>query len=199
MHRIDGEAHDGNTFTDGDPLVPTPATVITADWLNAVQEEIANAIEDLGGTLSKPDNTQLVTRLLAVFGRLAVANTWTAKNTFNVDGDGWQNLSFNTGWGNDVGTIVPCQYRIDSFGRCWLRGEAVRSSGTSPHIGTLPVGARPPLTRGWQSIAQTNTVAGYAALQISGVGAGSPGQIIVIDSSATSVSLHGVCFYIDGM
>lgn len=64
MHRIDGPAAaPGALFTEGDPNVGTPATVVTDDWLNAVQEEIANVIEGAGAALSKPSNEQL---LLAV-------------------------------------------------------------------------------------------------------------------------------------
>lgn len=64
MHRIDGPAAaPGGVFTEGDPAVGTPATVVTDDWLNAVQEEIAAVIEGGGVALSKPSNDQL---LLAV-------------------------------------------------------------------------------------------------------------------------------------
>ena len=59
MHKIDGAGHSSNTFTEGDPQVPTPATVVTDDWLNAVQAEIVEVIEHASLTLSKPDNTQL--------------------------------------------------------------------------------------------------------------------------------------------
>lgn len=65
MHRIDhitkatnlhGTGKDG--FTAGSVATQSPATVITSDWANAVQEEHANAVE-LFAALSKPDNTQL--------------------------------------------------------------------------------------------------------------------------------------------
>jgi hypothetical protein len=47
-------------FTRGNPSTSTPATVVTDDWLNAVQEEIANVIEGVGGILDKGARTQLV-------------------------------------------------------------------------------------------------------------------------------------------
>lgn len=40
-------------FTKGDPDTAMPATVVTADWANAVQEEIATAILESGGALDK--------------------------------------------------------------------------------------------------------------------------------------------------
>lgn len=61
MHRIDGPAAaPGGHFTEGDPNVGTPATVVTDDWANAVQEEICNVIEGAGQALAKPNNAQLL-------------------------------------------------------------------------------------------------------------------------------------------
>jgi hypothetical protein len=60
MHRIDGTGATGeNQFTEGDPTQAVPATTVTAAWLNAVQEEVATAIEDQGLALDKEDNGQL--------------------------------------------------------------------------------------------------------------------------------------------
>lgn len=63
MHRIDGEGHVGNQFTEGVPNV-TPATVVTADWCNAVQEELVFVIEEAGITLDKENNEQLLEAVL---------------------------------------------------------------------------------------------------------------------------------------
>ena len=64
MHRIDGPAAaPGGLFSEGDPAVGTPATVVTDDWCNAVQFEIENVIVGSGAALAKPDNTQLVTAI----------------------------------------------------------------------------------------------------------------------------------------
>jgi microcystin-dependent protein len=61
MHRIDGPAAaPGGHFTEGDPNVGTPATVVTDDWCNAVQEELANVVEATGAVLAKPNNAQLL-------------------------------------------------------------------------------------------------------------------------------------------
>ncbi|MEE9357456.1 phage tail protein [Candidatus Vondammii sp. HM_W22] len=66
MHRIDGPGHNNNVFTEGDPQTATPATQVTDDWLNSVQEEIAAVIEEDGGALDKADNTQLLTKIQAL-------------------------------------------------------------------------------------------------------------------------------------
>lgn len=46
-------------FTEGDPLTATPPTVVGADIMNAIVEELANAITDSGQPLDKGDTTQL--------------------------------------------------------------------------------------------------------------------------------------------
>lgn len=67
MHRIDGPgATVDNLFTEGDPLTATPATVVTAAWLNALQEEMAGVVEGAGETLDKEDNAQLLAAIQAL-------------------------------------------------------------------------------------------------------------------------------------
>lgn len=71
MHLIDhSTAAPGGLFTEGNPLTGTEATIVTADWLNAVQLEVANAVEGAGLELEKADNTQLLQAIQA----LIVAN-----------------------------------------------------------------------------------------------------------------------------
>ncbi len=59
MHRIDADAHVGNLFDEGDPLVPRQPTQIDFHWLNAVQEELVNAITAASVALVKGTNNQL--------------------------------------------------------------------------------------------------------------------------------------------
>ena len=54
-------------FQGGDPGSGTPATILTADWLNAVQEEICTVIDEAGLTLSKTDRGQLLEALNAIY------------------------------------------------------------------------------------------------------------------------------------
>lgn len=60
MHRIDGAGHVGNMFVAEDPATSRPPTEITATWMNAVQEEIANVIAAAGLNLSAAEDDQLV-------------------------------------------------------------------------------------------------------------------------------------------
>lgn len=75
MQRIDGADVSGvlpapaatvapGYFTEGNPGAGVPATVVTADWLNAIQEELIGLIVTVGGLApDKASTTQLVTAL----------------------------------------------------------------------------------------------------------------------------------------
>lgn len=78
MHRIDGAtaaatlpapaAVSGTPgyFTGGDPAVPTAPTVVDADWLNAIQEELAAVVLGAGLALAKANNGQLLAAIQAL-------------------------------------------------------------------------------------------------------------------------------------
>lgn len=64
MKRIDhpsaGQDRSGKRiFTEGNPQIGTPATVLTASWLNTVQEELCNLLERNGVQLDGGDSSQL--------------------------------------------------------------------------------------------------------------------------------------------
>jgi hypothetical protein len=84
MFRIDSEgATLDNKFTEGDPSLGVPATVVSADWLNSVQEEMAGFIEYNGLTLEKTNSGQLQAALLEFFlrgGRQSPINQSLANN-----------------------------------------------------------------------------------------------------------------------
>lgn len=67
MIRTNGEDHVNHMFSDGVPEQGKQATVIDAEWLNAVQEEIAQFIELAGLTLNGSNPHQLRDALLAIF------------------------------------------------------------------------------------------------------------------------------------
>lgn len=92
MHRIDGDGHVANQFTEGVPGVQV-ATQITGDWLNALQEELAGVITGAGLTLNKADNGQLRKALNARLGSsvflsaadLAVSNSSSTDGVVGID------------------------------------------------------------------------------------------------------------------
>lgn len=79
MHRTDDDANVANKFDPGDPDVPRQPTLVSADWLNAVQEELCNAIENAGVTLVKGTWTQLQ----SIMANLSTTQTFTGTKTFN--------------------------------------------------------------------------------------------------------------------
>lgn len=69
MHRIDAPgATAQNLFTEGNPAQGIPATEVSDDWLNDVQEELATVIEDAGITLVKGTQDQLKAAILSMIG-----------------------------------------------------------------------------------------------------------------------------------
>jgi len=101
MHTIDGPgATEQNAFTKGNPANGTPATVVTDDWLNATQEEIANVIETALLTLNKEDNTQLyqaIQLLIANATQSSGLSTGDVKFTIKIVADpGWILLNDGT-------------------------------------------------------------------------------------------------------
>ena len=112
MHRIEAPgATDNNRFTEGNPAAGVLATEVSADWLNAVQEEIVGVITAAGmepQTAETEDYTQLaaaIARLIldagnlgappgqvAMFAGDAAPNGWLAMNGATVSRAAYPNL-----------------------------------------------------------------------------------------------------------
>lgn len=75
MHAIDGDgATEDGRFQGGSPAIGQQATVVTAEWLNAVADELISLVTGLGGALSKEDNSQIAPLLLtALASKLSLA------------------------------------------------------------------------------------------------------------------------------
>lgn len=79
MHRIDSpSATPDNKFTEGSPTGGVAATVVTAAWLNDLQENVSEVIEAAGIPLSKGNSAQLFDAIQALFlGSLGVGGSTT--------------------------------------------------------------------------------------------------------------------------
>lgn len=66
MHRTDAEDNVDGRFTDGSAEQGRLATVIGAKWLNSVQEEIANLLEE-NGVILDPENESQLAEMFAPF------------------------------------------------------------------------------------------------------------------------------------
>jgi hypothetical protein len=70
VHRIDSSGHFRNLFTEGDILQGIPATTVSGDWLNDVQEELCTVIEASGASLIKGRGDQLLAAITLLAARV---------------------------------------------------------------------------------------------------------------------------------
>lgn len=75
MHLTDGSGHVNNAFVEEDVGAGRPASQVTADWLNAVQSEIASVILEDGQALSKADSQQLAKAVVSLITKASSAHT----------------------------------------------------------------------------------------------------------------------------
>lgn len=134
MHRIDttdvetdkhGSGKDG--FTEGSPTVPTPATTVSADWLDTQQEEVANFLEGYDETLTKSDNNQLL-KLIRKIALGICATNWFSDEI--ASGQSFQGVAVATNLGAlrivAVGLSGLIYYRDDlaDAGTVWAAATA---------------------------------------------------------------------------
>jgi len=88
-------------FTNGNPATATPATVLDADWFNAVMMELVNIVTAASITPTKGTNSQVLTALQALFSQqsqtFGVGQTMT-----DVSGS----RAFNTNYTNTTGKPI---------------------------------------------------------------------------------------------
>ena len=89
---IDTDGNVGGLFTEGNPGLGQPATVVGASWLNdTVQEELVNVVLSEGLTLNKASNTQL---LQALSLKIGAATGLMMQSDTPISWDG-ANIEFN--------------------------------------------------------------------------------------------------------
>jgi hypothetical protein len=70
MHKIDGPGHANGQFVNEDPDLGRAPTVVTPEWLNAVQGELVALVQAAGIALDKGNSAQVLEALNAgVFAR----------------------------------------------------------------------------------------------------------------------------------
>lgn len=208
MHRIDGPgATADHKFTDGDPVGGVPATVVTDDWLNEIQEEIMSVLAAASIAPVKGTQNQLLGAIRALAaGRLINITTFTSSGTFTPNastkslrvrglgggGSGGYSLATaanqtSTGTGGDAG----------AFGEIWVTsgitatavtvgGGGIGAAGGQSAFGTLLVcpGGAPGINGGAFSAPGQNVRTG-ALLQPTGTG-------IFIFKGAGAGGLNGI-------
>lgn len=89
-------------FTDGSAVGGVPATVVPAEWLNAVQQELINAIVDAGITPSKSSYNQLSTAIKSALpGRILNIRALTGSGAYTPTPS--TRLVWVRGWGGGGG------------------------------------------------------------------------------------------------
>ena len=88
MHRIDSPGSVDGRFQPGNPAIGQRATLLPADWLNAVQEEVANVIEFAGITLEKGNTEQLRDAIVALISGVVGDGSGAVPTTRTVTGAG---------------------------------------------------------------------------------------------------------------
>lgn len=67
MYEIDSDGSVSGQWSNGDPTIPVPATVMDATWLNAVQAELINILTAASISPVKGTNNQVLAALRALF------------------------------------------------------------------------------------------------------------------------------------
>lgn len=92
MHKIDGAGHVNNEFVIEDLATNRPPTEITAEWLNTIQNEIANVVLDVPAALEKNNNSQLLAAIPLVVGKALGALATAAGFAFSFGPNGYFKL-----------------------------------------------------------------------------------------------------------
>ncbi len=175
MHRTTGDANVANLFDEGDPEEPRQPTQIDASWLNDVQEEICNAIEEAGITLVEGTQDQLIDAIPVITQQFTITRTSPS--------------SFANSW---VDGGVPAKYYKDSAGLVHLEGSVTHpSDGNSVEIFTLPTGFRPPAERFFAIPTFASMQNAYVKVQADGV----VKMVTTSGAAARTVLLDAVAFH----
>lgn len=81
MHKIDGAGNINGQFVSEDAAAGRPPTLVTPEWLNAVQGELVALVEAAGLTLDKANPAQV---LQAIQLRKSLCTVFTASGSFTV-------------------------------------------------------------------------------------------------------------------
>jgi len=83
MHKINSPGHDNNQFVDEDPNNAISGTILSASWLNTLQEELINILVLAGITPSEADDDQLAAAFILLGGSKEWADILNKPSTFN--------------------------------------------------------------------------------------------------------------------
>lgn len=125
MHRIDADGNVNGKFSDGNPEQGSLATVIDAKWLNDIQEEICNLLEDNGVNLDSDNDEQLKTLFHDLIRGHYVAQ-WH-RNPVDIDASGLR-ITTSPGYGIDINSDeASITVDVENEIKTVIDGEGVKS------------------------------------------------------------------------
>lgn len=139
MKRIDAPGHDGNRFVGGNPLLGVNGTIVSPDWLNNVQEELATVVEVEGGTLDGTSFDQVHQAITGMVLRLTgsvldfVAGSNLTAGDVHLEGDALGIVAATVTTGNQARLILRGIFTLlpKAAGEVWSPGDAVYWTGTA--------------------------------------------------------------------
>jgi len=196
MKRID--TPDGR-FAAGDPVTRKPGSLVTSTWMNALQDEICNVIEQAGLTLDENDQTQLRTAI----GNM-ISGAIATHNHVIADVTGLQsalNGKLNTSGGTLTNNLTVNGFFIakatDSKNAVlFLRDSAGNNHGNvfwdriNDRVNLSRYDPETGVTAGWLRINTNNTVQTSHAITAPGFN----GKATSADKLHTSPTINGVSF-----
>lgn len=174
MHKIDGPGHVGGQFVSEDAATGRAPTVVTPEWLNAVQGELAALVAAAGLALDKSNSAQVLAALKMIFGDGPGAVSFFARSTAPVgylkaNGAAISRTAYAALFAS-VGTTFGVGDGATTFNLPDLRGEFLRGfddgrgvdvgrtlgtfqdHGLQKHIHELPTGSGSPGSDGFWGV-----------------------------------------------
>lgn len=114
MHEISGPTAVNNHFVDGSST--QSGTVVTADWLNTVQDEVCNLITSVGIPLNSEgndDKKQLIAAITKIIGN-AVVNFVTQTDLTNLSNK-VSTLATQSDLSALAARVTTCEQQIQSI------------------------------------------------------------------------------------
>jgi hypothetical protein len=153
-------------FTEGNAETATPATVVSADWLNAVQEEIIAVLTQAGIAPDKTVRTQLRDAILAI-GNTGGGGTLskTSANSPFTQTTSQRSFKWNTAGGACVHNL-PAAASMDGAEVTIVKTNAAGSTLTITPNGAETINAETtlPMTQQWDNVVLKSIGSGWIVI-----------------------------------
>ena len=159
-------------FDPGEPSTNTKGTMVTANWLNAIQEEVANTIEGFGETLDPGQDDQLFSVLASYLQRKSFIDGLVLSNSADADHD----ISIGVGVASDStgAALIKLTSQITKqIDAAWVEGDDLGglfdgsvAADTTYHVFLIKKDSDGSIDAGFDtSLSAANIPDGYAAFR----------------------------------